>query len=241
MSNKLILIVCLSGLFVFAGCATTDKDMMDKEMMEGAYDFTIVVENVSGGSALPTPFAPGIFVVHHDDVALFSEGSPDGGLGLEALAEDGNPEPLFDSLSNNEMIMDAGIFAIPTGSSSPGPLLPGDEAYEFSFTAVPGELVSFALMFVQSNDLFFAPVNGGINLFSADGTPIVGDVSSYLALWDAGTEVNEEPGTGPNQAPRQGGPNTGATEGGPIVEVNDRYSYPKVSELIKVTIVAEMM
>ena len=57
-------------------------------------------------------------------------------------------------------------------------------------------------------------------------------------LWDAGTEVNEEPGVGLNQAPRQAGPNTGMTENGIVKMVNDGYTYPAVSEVIRVTIEA---
>ena len=38
------------------------------------------------------------------------------------------------------------------------------------------------------------------------------DVTDQVLLWDAGSEANEEPGAGPNQAPRQGGANTGAKD-----------------------------
>ena len=58
-------------------------------------------------------------------------------------------------------------------------------------------------------------------------------------LWDAGTEVNEEPGFGPNQAPRQAAPNTGRTEHNPvrrIEDVKDGFSYPAVEQVIRVTI-----
>jgi hypothetical protein len=44
--------------------------------------------------------------------------------------------------------------------------------------------------------------------------PIAGDITSQILLWDAGTEVNEEPGLGPNQAPLQPAPNTGPVEHG---------------------------
>ena len=42
------------------------------------------------------------------------------------------------------------------------------------------------------------PTRELIALFDASGRPISGDVSSALGLWDAGTEVNEEPGVGPD-------------------------------------------
>jgi hypothetical protein len=60
-----------------------------------------------------------------------------------------------------------------------------------------------------------------------------------VTLWDAGTEVNEEPGAGPNQAPRQSGPDTGDEEMAgvrPIAEVDDGFSYPAVADVIGVTV-----
>ena len=63
-----------------------------------------------------------------------------------------------------------------------------------------------------------------------------GDITNQLELWDAGTEVNEEPGVGLNQAPRQGGPDTGETENGTVRIVDDIYTYPSLSDVIKVTV-----
>ena len=76
-------------------------------------------------------------------------------------------------------------------------------------------------MFVASNDWFFAPGEKGIALFDEEGNPIRGDVTDQIRLWDAGTEVNEEPGVGPNQAPRQALPDTGEEENAVIREVKD--------------------
>jgi hypothetical protein len=93
-------------------------------------------------------------------------------------------------------------------------------------------------MFGQSNDLFYAPNESGIALFN-NGKAISGDISSKIILWDAGTEVNEEPGIGPNQAPRQKTPNTGKDENGVvknIKDVKDGFTYPKTASLMKVTI-----
>jgi hypothetical protein len=57
-----------------------------------------------------------------------------------------------------------------------------------------------------------------------------------LVLLHAGTEVNEEPGLGPNQAHRQTGPNTGPDEHGTVRMVSDRFSYPKTADVVRVTI-----
>jgi hypothetical protein len=83
------------------------------------------------------------------------------------------------------------------------------------------------------------PREEGIALFDASGKPIAGDITSQILLWDAGTEVNEEPGLGPNQAPLQPAPNTGPAEHGvvrPISEVKDGFDYPSVAEVLRVTI-----
>ena len=75
----------------------------------------------------------------------------------------------------------SGVFNTPVGAGSPAPILPG-EAYEFSFSAAPGSKLSFATMFVQSNDFFYAPDGDGIELFDTNGMPITGDVTSQVML-----------------------------------------------------------
>lgn len=72
-------------------------------------------------------------------------------------------------------------------------IFPGESA-SFSFYAGKGQRLSFATMYGWSSDLFFAPENPGIKLFNDDGTPITGDVSSQIKLWDNGTRVNQVPG-----------------------------------------------
>ena len=159
------------------------------------------------------------------------------------------PQPFFQS----------GVFNTPVGADAPGPALPGDGdaeggAYEFSFYAgpstVPGTTtkLSFATMFVASNDLFFAPLGSGITLYDESGQPTSGDITDQVFLWDAGTEVNEEPG-GANQPPSQVGPDTGKDENGVVllldsvnksknglVVPNIETCYPLVNEAIKVYI-----
>ena len=220
----------------------SSHDQDDEEMMEGAVTFLVRIENVSGDSDLPTPFAPGVWVLHSEAGPLFTTGEADRGYGLEALAEDGNPANLLDALSG--MDLHAGVFNTPAGADGPGPLLPGG-AYEFEVKATPDTpYLSFATMFVQSNDLFVGPDEAGIALFDMDGMAMdmMHDVTADLLLWDAGTEENEEPGAGPNQAPRQSAANTGPADGMATVHVvDDGYTYPDVSALVKVTIEPVMM
>ncbi len=217
----------------------TDEEMMSEEMMGESTSFTVRIENVGNAaqSALTTPFAPGVWVVHTAADPLFSAGQADRDQGLEALAEDGDPSGLAAAVAGQSGVSASGAFNTPVGATEPGPLLPG-EAYEFTFEALAGDNLSFATMFVQSNDLFFAPDGAGIALFEDDGTPITGDVTGLVALWDAGTEVNQEPGVGADQAPRQAGPDTGEDENGVVQIVSDEFTYPGTSETIQVSITA---
>lgn len=217
-----------------------------KNGMKGT--FTVRIENVSTGMTLettamkealkvqPVPLSPGAFCVHRSTAPIFSSGEPTRENGLEEIAEAGMPKTLATWLAEQTDVLQAGAFTTPVGADAPSPLIPG-HAYEFDITAKPGEKLSFATMFAQSNDLFYSPDEMGIDLFES-GKPIDGDVTDQIMLWDAGTEINEEPGVGENQAPRQRGPNVGLTEREavvPISEVNG-YTHPDLSEVISVTV-----
>lgn len=206
------------------------------DMMHSA-TFTVRIENLfqSDSPDVPVLFAPGTWVVFNEGSPIFTAGEADRGLGLEALAEDGNPAELNAALGEYMGVVAHGVFDTPVGANQPGVAGPGS-IYEFSFQASQGERFTFATMFVQSNDLFYAPQVSGIELFSADGEPISGDLSDRILLWDAGTEVNQEPGVGLDQAPRQAGPNTGEAENSVVQLVEDMYSYPE--GVIHVTITA---
>lgn len=73
-------------------------------------------------------------------------------------------------------------------------ILPG-ESSSITFSAAKGQAVTFATMYGWSNDLFFAPANPGIMLYDANGSPIEGDVSSQIKIWDNGTRINQLPGS----------------------------------------------
>lgn len=79
------------------------------------------------------------------------------------------------------------------GEGTPPVIFPG-QSVSFSFYAGPTQRLSFATMYGWSNDLFFAPANPGIQLYTDDGKPITGDVSSSIRLWDNGTRINQKPG-----------------------------------------------
>lgn len=157
--------------------------------------------------------------------------------GLEELAEDGDPSPIANYLETLDRVTAHGVAAIPEGMQSAAPAGPGS-SYSFTIHAADGQRLSFATMYVQSNDLFFSPGTDGLALFHM-GEPADGNVTEMIHLYDAGTEMNEEPGHGPNQAPRQMGPDTGTSEDHPVrpvMNVMDGYAYPDVDTVIRVTV-----
>jgi hypothetical protein len=190
---------------------------------------------LDGLTGLTGPIAPGVYAVHNGSSVLFAAGALDRGEGLEALAEDGDPSGLASAVSSRSGVVESGAFNTPEGAGGPAPAFPG-EAYVFTVTAMPGDRLSLATMLVQSNDLFFAPAEVGIALFDGGGSPYTGDITGMFLLWDAGTEVNQFPGVGSDQAPRQATADTGETEDGIVRQVNDGYLYPEVNQVIRVTL-----
>ena len=120
-------------------------------------------------------------------------------------------------------------------SGSLGLIKPG-ESQEFSFNAGKGSYLSFANMFVKSNDLFYGFADTGLPLYDAGGDAVTGDVTMHVQLWDAGTEVNQGPGNGSDQPLNQSGPNTGDVESGTVQVVNDGFTYPSTEDVIEVSI-----
>ena len=205
--------------------------------------FKVRIENVSNsaglmaqdGSKYPFALSPGLFVVSNNKMDFFKTGKK-ASAGIEAQAEDGNPGVLSKDLLPKVGSVYMGIFNTPVGANGAAPILPGG-AYEFTFMADEGMKFNLIAMYGQSNDLFYAPEKA-IDLF-VDGEAINGDITDKMMLWDAGTEVNQAPGIGSDQAPRQKGPNTGAAENGKVGMVKDAFTYPNTKDVLKITISQE--
>lgn len=188
-------------------------------------------------TGVTVPLSPGAFAVHSDEATFFETGEA-ASAGIESIAEDGRPGELASTLSGLDAVRTARAFNTPDGADQPGPLAPGN-SYSFSVEAVPGDRLSFATMYIQSNDLFYAFGPDGLALFDEDDAPVGGDVTSQVMLYDAGTEGDQEPGVGLDQAPRQSDLDTGPSGGGTVTQVNgsnDGFSYPEVGTIIRVTI-----
>lgn len=204
--------------------------------------FKVRVENISAsdgltaedGSKYPFAISPGLYAVSADRVEFFKLDKA-ASKALEAQAEDGNPEVFWSDVRAMPKEGSFGIFNTPVGLGMPGPILPGG-AYEFTFSATKGMKLNLIVMYGQSNDLFYAP-ESAIDLF-VNGKPFSGDVADKFLLWDAGTEVNQAPGLGGDQGPRQKAPNTGTDENGVVRLVNDGFEYPAVKDVMRITITA---
>jgi hypothetical protein len=201
--------------------------------------FEVTIENVSGDSSLTTPFSPGVYAVHGAGFSLFTDGAADRGEGLERIGEDGNPATLGAALLANGSLMSKGIFDTPAGDEKKGPATPGKK---FVFTvdaSAASPNLSFATMYGQSNDWFFAPGAAGVPLFDAAGQPLPErDVTDLISVWNVGSEVDQMPGMGPDQGPRQAAPNTGALEGVLAPYTDSTRAFPGALKIAKVTVAA---
>jgi hypothetical protein len=167
---------------------------------------------LASSTGVGTPLSPGVFVVHRAAGPMFKLGEADRGQGLERIAEEGNPAPLAQALSESLPVgTKSGTFTAPSGDYGTAPLTPG-LAYEFEVKAFPGDRLSLVTMFGMSNDWFFGTAPEGIALFDDAGMTLTGDSTAMIHLYDLGSELSEEPGVGPNIAPQQPAPNTGATD-----------------------------
>jgi hypothetical protein len=201
-----------------------------QQAVAGETAFTVTIEQLTtdttlklpDGSATKAPLSPGIAVVHSGANPLFTIGksaSPQ----LQRIAEAGQPEDAVAAMKTAEGVSSLVMF---------------ERTDSFTIMAEPGERLTFATMFGQSNDRFYAPKTSDIALFDDAGRPIAGEHVIDVVLYDAGTEVNQVPGIGPDQGPRQD-PNTwrqGALEYATVQPVRDAFAYPPVTEVIRVTV-----
>ena len=244
------------------GMNDSDGTDGDGDDMTESATVRVRIENVASAEFYPadTPtdgavwITPGAYAVHAGDNPIYELGEP-ASIGLEALAEAGPPtgfegeDGLVAELGASTDVRDSGAYAPadtvadpndPTGEVPGAPPIAPGGAFEFEATVAPGQRLSFASMFVPSNDVFVSTGEEGVAIWPADGEPVDGDVTDAVALFDAGTEPNAEPpGTGPDQAPAQDSPDQGADEGGTVrrlSDVDDDHEYPAAEDVVQVTV-----
>jgi hypothetical protein len=133
-----------------------------------------------------------------------------------------------ENVLQSQPLVESGTFQ---GTGSPALIQP-TQSVTINFSAAKGEALSFATMYGNSNDLFFAPDNPGIQVYDANGNPIEGDVSGQVKLWDNGTRINQAPGASVNHP--------GTADSQPITEVKGTdaqgNTYVPASQLVKATL-----
>lgn len=189
--------------------------------------FLISIENLSGTEQVPgVILSSGVFFTQTSGSPLFFNFSFDYGDGLEWLAEDGIIDTLLSTLPDRQEVVAVGGFP---------DILPG-ETLSFEVDAQYGQFFNLATMFTESNDLFYAFHDGGLNLFEPNGDPINGDLTEELFLWDLGSERNEQPYVGASQPGRQPDFNFGESTPSDVVQlVDDGFAYPAVNEVVRIT------
>ncbi len=157
----------------------------------------------------------------------------------KALAEDflvrvenvSTPHTLHTSLRDKGVAISPGVWVLHSGAN---PIYTVGQKASLGLKRLAEDGDPNAL-FSESNDWFYCGNAQGSSLFNADGTPMNGEVTAEVGLWDAGAKQNEEPGLGSNQAPRQGRPDTGKSRNDPVSAVTSPQA-PSVMSSLKVTI-----
>ncbi len=148
----------------------------------GAHRYRVTITNLTGGQ----PLTPPVLAIHRRPVSIFALGHP-ASLGVQEIAENGNPRPLVQALSD-----DPHVVSVETGSA---PIVPSGRTDETGFSdsatfeidGGPGaKYFSWESMLICTNDGFTGV--SGLRLPAKSGDSITVHTVSY----DSGTEVNTE-------------------------------------------------
>ena len=248
--------------------AACDDDDDEVRRFTVTVDAVSAPQTIDSTRAMGTvPLSAGAFVVFRGDIDPAFRVGTFANTGTELLAEEGIPSAalapvdlgiqtqleIFEDAQNalafgpdEPVILEFGEFTASGGADNGPAIFPALDGFPaevstFMFDAEPGDRLQLQTMFLQSNDWFYAFDDGGLDLFPVDANGISGDVTDQLVLFDAGTEVDTPPGTGPDQklAQAAGAINVGVAEMELIAFAADRHPsfvIPPTSAVIRVTI-----
>lgn len=234
--------------FLFVLVCTSLLSSCGSSSSEDAAVFEIKFENISSnpsftaqnGSSVVSAFSSLVGLVHTQPNRTFLLNAPDQGRGMADLAENGDPALLTQTLRLDSSVEIIGIANDPSNGTR-GILAPGQSFTLILSTFSTSDRLSLVTSFLQGNDIVVSTRPEGIALFNDSGVPLSGEITDQFNYYDIGTEINQPPGIGPEQVLRQGDAPTGQTsagtrESGLTRILNDGFSYPPISNTIRVTI-----
>lgn len=191
LSRVIKLSVVAAGASLLAACGGSDNDDDDNDTKQ-TYRFEITVTNLAHNQ----PLSPMGLVLHGDEFTPWEIGQP-ASVALEDLAEGGDNAAFIGQTSD----------AILMGQSGNGLIMPGaQDSVSVSIDVEEGDALnlSLATMLVNTNDAFV-----GANSLSLNALEMGERHATYLSVYDAGTEANDEmAGTIPGPADGGEGTNT---------------------------------
>ncbi|WP_026850966.1 spondin domain-containing protein [Gemmatimonas phototrophica] len=184
MSRSATSLLALSAILLAACESTTSVAPVSEPVLAASpnaaatHRYEVTVTNLTTGQ----PLSPAVAVTHTRDFRLFSAGTA-ASLGIQAIAEDGNP-----GVSAAELQGRAGVFQVVTTGAPIGRIggMPFPSTLRFEIEAAANaNYFSFATMLICTNDGF-----GGVNAIRLPHGATTTMV--YAAAYDSGTEVNDE-------------------------------------------------
>jgi len=197
------------------GAGIVSVDVSTDPKMPGVVTITITNTGLENRGTVAGPLSPMLWALHEGTVSLFEAGGAAADVvGLEELAEDGDPGPWFTAID--------GTAGIGTAVTTDAPVAFGESIVIATMPDQDNRFFSLATMVGASNDAFLAPWPGGIALLDENGgarsnDDIEDDFRRMLVVWDAGTEANEVPGVGPNTGGEQLVPDVGPADPDPTI------------------------
>ncbi len=217
---------------LFTTGTRTRRDGM--RLLAEAGDNSELVDGMKRLAGESTALGKAVFAVHQSGAPLFSIGARDLGVGLEQLAEDGNPDVLAASLAIDPRVKTSGALSRPAfQDGAEGSLYPAMK-YVLEVEAEPGDRLSLATMLGNSNDWFYATEADGVPLTNDDGSISAREIA--MELLDAGTEADQPLRYGADTGPMQAAPGQGAVDPDTIVRGVARAHDLQLDRVVRVTI-----
>ncbi len=173
LSSYLAVTVISATLLTLSACGDSDNDD-NVSNNDATYDITVY--NLTNGQ----PFTP-LGIVVHDSAYIPWQLGETVSMGLEALAESGDPSTfLTEANANSAVVMST--------RSNNGPFGPGNsETVSITVDHSARLQLTVASMLANTNDAFT-----GIRNWSIGGLAAGDSTSSMARVYDAGTEANNE-------------------------------------------------